>query len=98
MVFKEIAELYKVIMNAAQTLVQKAADSKKYTAFIIATVGLFTGFIAETSWLTVAVLYIGVEGGLDWKNSLIGDISAKQNSSLSDSEQERETASSSGKD
>lgn len=46
--------------------------SKKFFALILGTILLIIGKISEITWLYIILLYIGVEGGLDFiriKNS-----------------------------
>jgi phosphotransferase system glucose/maltose/N-acetylglucosamine-specific IIC component len=67
MILKEIALLYKAIMTSARRLVLKASDSKKFVGFTLATIALFTGFITSAQWMVVAGIWMGIQGGIDYK-------------------------------
>jgi len=40
--------------------------SRKFAAWVVATVGLFTDYIPSDAWMTITLLYIGVQGALDY--------------------------------
>lgn len=42
--------------------------SKKYAVWVIATHMAYIGLLDPQSWLVISLLYMGIEGGLDWKN------------------------------
>ena len=39
--------------------------SKKLMAFLIATIGLFTGHVSDDNWIIIATVYISVEGAFN---------------------------------
>lgn len=67
---KQLTGLYTSVMASLSELAYKASSSRKYMAWMIASVALFTDFITPEHWITITVLYIGVQGGLDWKKTL----------------------------
>jgi hypothetical protein len=46
------------------------ASSRKFLAWVVASVGLFTGYIQSTDWLMVTMLYLGMQTYLDNKKEL----------------------------
>lgn len=36
--------------------------SRKLLAFLIASVGLFTGYVTDTNWVILATAYVSIEG------------------------------------
>lgn len=44
------------------------ANSRKFLAWITATIGLFTQFVNEDNWLMITMLWMGAQAFLDYRN------------------------------
>jgi hypothetical protein len=77
-----MGELGKQALKTSTTLLGKLA-SKKFLVFLIATHMTYFSFLAGEQWVFIALLFMGVEGALDWKH---GPISALKQPPQSDGE------------
>lgn len=39
--------------------------SRKLMVFVVASIGLFSGTLTSSDWITVAAVYIGTQGAID---------------------------------
>ena len=39
--------------------------SKKLSVFVVASLGLFSGYLTSSDWVTIGAIYIGTQGVID---------------------------------
>lgn len=53
-------------LNTAVAIAIEKGISRKFTAWVVATVALFTSFIDGSAWMYITLLYIGIQTSLDF--------------------------------
>lgn len=65
----EFKSVLSTICTHSKTFIGKAI-SRKFIVFIIATHMVYTHFLPGPDWMMIAMIYIGIEGALDWRKSV----------------------------
>lgn len=68
---KSITSVLSNGITAINKFLDKAA-SKKFLVWIVATHMTYIMLLEPQSWLLVSLIYMGIQGGLDYKGMLIG--------------------------
>ena len=67
--WKEIKEIINTLCSNIKTFMNKA-NSRKFIVFAIATHMVYFDYLEGADWLMMALVYLGVQGALDWRTQI----------------------------